>query len=271
MTGHRNLDPPPRSPVGGTGFDPSTVLGKVMTVLHAFGIDDTALTFSEIQRRTGIAKGTLHGLLANMVEVRLLDRVDNGYRLGGQLFELGMRASVERSLLELAIPFIEDLYVRTRETVHLGVMEGGEVMYLSKIGGHRQAAAPSKLGGRMPLHCTAIGKILLANADASVRLAVLAGSLPRHTPKTIVHPGVLARQLERIKIEGVAFEYEESALGIVCVAAPVRVEGRGVVAAISVTGPSARFDPSAHASSVRAAADELGNVLTRRQRFSADS
>ncbi|MFC9978416.1 IclR family transcriptional regulator [Gordonia sp. NPDC127522] len=250
------------------GFDSSTVLGKVMVTLHSFRIDDAALSFSEIQRRTGIAKGTLHRVLGDMVEVRLLDRADDGYRLGGQLFELGMRASVGRGLLELAIPFLEDLYVRTRETVHLGVLDGNEVMYLSKIGGHRQAAAPSKLGGRMPVHCTAIGKVLLAHAAPDVRNAVLAGPLPRHTPHTIVHPGVLNRQLERIVVEGVAFEAEESTLGIVCVAAPVRLAGGDAIAAISVTGPAVRFDPAAHAASVRAAANELGNVLTRRERLS---
>ncbi|WP_439032982.1 IclR family transcriptional regulator [Gordonia terrae] len=242
-----------------------------MTVLYAFRIDESALPFSEIQRRTGIAKGTLHGVLRDMVAVRLLDRAGTGYLLGGQLFELGMRASVERSLVELAIPFLEDLYVRTSETVHLGVMEGIEVVYLSKIGGHRQARAPSKLGGRMPLHCTAIGKALLANADPSVRSTVLAGALRRHTPRTIVQPGVLNRQLDRIMAEGVAFEYEESAVGIVCVAAPVRLAGGEVVAAISVTGPPARFDPSAHTSSVRSAADHLGTVLDQRRGLTGDT
>ncbi|MDJ0429014.1 helix-turn-helix domain-containing protein, partial [Rhodococcus fascians] len=89
-------------------------------VLHAFTIDDSTLSLAELVRRTSIPKGTLHRVLSDMVAVRMLDRTDAGYRLGGSLFELGMRASVERSLLEVAIPFMEDLYVRTHETVHLG-------------------------------------------------------------------------------------------------------------------------------------------------------
>ncbi|MBC2641019.1 MULTISPECIES: IclR family transcriptional regulator [unclassified Rhodococcus (in: high G+C Gram-positive bacteria)] len=250
-------------------FDRTTVLGKVMSVLHAFTVDDSAVSLAELCRRTSIPKGTLHRVLADMVAVRMLDRTDAGYRLGGSLFELGMRASVERSLLEVAIPFMEDLYVRTHETVHLGVLDGTEVVYLSKIGGHRQASAPSRIGGRMPVHCTAIGKVLVAHADNALQEQVLAAPLPRYTPRTIVLPGPLRTQLDRIATEGVAYEYEESATGIVCVAAPVR-DGENVVAAISVTGPSHRFRPEAHTSSVRTAAEGIGVTLARRSRLLAE-
>ncbi|NKY28646.1 IclR family transcriptional regulator [Nocardia gamkensis] len=237
-----------------------------MAVLEAFSIDDTALSLAELARRTGMPKGTLHRVLADMVAVRLLDRTEAGYRLGGHLFELGMRASVERSLLEVAIPFLEELNARIHETVHLGVLDGTDVVYLTKIGGRRQASAPSRIGGRMPAHCTAIGKVLLANADAALRDQVLAGPLRRHTPRTMILPGTLRNQLDRIAADGVAFEFEESAPGLVCVAAPVR-EADQVVAAISVAGPSHRFHPENHAAAVRAAAEGIGLTLTRRARL----
>jgi DNA-binding IclR family transcriptional regulator len=246
--------------------DSSTVLGKIMAVLEAFSIDDTALSLAELGRRTRIPKGTLHRVLSDMVAVRLLDRAESGYRLGGHLFELGMRASVERSLLEVAIPILEELNARIHETVHLGVLDGTDVVYLTKIGGRRQASAPSRIGGRMPVYCTAIGKVLLANADAALRDQVLAGPLTRHTPRTMVLPGTLRNQLDRIAADGVGFEFEESAPGLVCVAAPVREENR-VVAAISVAGPSHRFHPDAHAAAVRAAAEAIGLTLTRRARL----
>ncbi|QSE87452.1 IclR family transcriptional regulator (plasmid) [Rhodococcus pseudokoreensis] len=249
-------------------FDRTTVLGKVMMVLHGFTIDDSTLSLAELVRRTSIPKGTLHRVLSDMVAVRMLDRTGTGYRLGGSLFELGMRASVERSLLEVAIPFMEDLYVRTHETVHLGVLDGTDVVYLSKIGGHRQASAPSRIGGRMPVHCTAIGKVLLAHADNALREQVLSAPLAHYTPRTIILPGPLRTQLDRIAAEGMAYEYEESATGIVCVAAPVR-EGEDVVAAISVTGPSHRFRPDNHTSSVRTAAEGIGITLTHRSRLRA--
>jgi DNA-binding IclR family transcriptional regulator len=152
-------------------IDTNTVLGKAVSVLLAFTVDDHVLTFTELRRRAGLAKGTLHRVLNDLVGVRLLDRTADGYRLSGQLFELGMRASVERGLLEVATPFMEDLYECTHETVHLGVPEGKEVVYVGKIGGYRQAPAPSRIGGRIPLHCTALGKALLAHSPKELSCA----------------------------------------------------------------------------------------------------
>jgi DNA-binding IclR family transcriptional regulator len=245
--------------------DAGSVLGKALAILRSFGADEPVLTLSEITRRTGIPKPTVHRMANDLVDLALLDRVTGGYRLSGGLFELGMRASAERTLLEVAIPFLQDLYERTHETVHLGISDGRAVVYVGKFGGHRQAKAPSRIGGRMPLHCTAIGKVLLAHADAEVRASVLAGPLERRTAHTIVAPGLLARQLRSVLDEGVAFEREESTLGLLCVAAPVLDgDGRDALAAISLAGPVGRFRPEAHANAVRAAAQALGSVLARR-------
>jgi DNA-binding IclR family transcriptional regulator len=244
--------------------DLDTVLGKAVTILRAFAADDQAVPLAELVRRTGLHKATVHRLARDLVANRLLDRSDDGYRPSGGLFELGMRASLERSLLELAMPFLQDLYERTHETVHLGVREGTEVVYVAKIGGHRQVTSPSRTGGRMPLHCTAIGKVLLAHGGAELRRSVLTAPLERRTARTVVAPGLLQRQLDDTLETGVAFEHEESALGIVCVAAPVISRAGDALAAISVTGPITRFRPEAHVSAVRAAATGLASTITRR-------
>jgi DNA-binding IclR family transcriptional regulator len=273
-------DPQPDPPLLG-------VIGKVAVILDAFTAQDRGVGFAELQRRTGLPKATLHRLTGELVTARLLDRVDGRFRLGGHLFELGMRASLERGLVEVATPYLEDLYERTHETVHLGLREGLEVVYILKIGGHRPARAPSRLGGRMPLHATAIGKALLAYAAEDVRKAVLGGPLKRLAARTLTAPGVLAAQLAEIVASGVAFEFEESAVGIVCVAAPIlaggnagppggvaeqaiggggvkSVLGGGVVAAVSVTGPAGRFHPRRHADAVRTAAAGISAALARR-------
>ncbi len=250
------------------GPDRTTVLGKVLVVLHAFHPDDDAVSLAELGRRTGLPKTTLHRIAADLVQARLLDRVGGGYRLGGQLFELGMRASVERGLLDVAIPFMQDLYERTHETVHLGIREGIEVVYVEKIGGHRQANTPSRVGGRMPLYCTALGKALLAFSPRDVLERVVAAGLQRHTPRTIIAPGLLRGELRKAVREGVAFEHEESAPGIVCVAAPVRGADEQALAAVSVTGPVTRFRPEQHVASVRAAADGIATTLARRRALS---
>jgi DNA-binding IclR family transcriptional regulator len=248
----------------GSGIDRRTVLGKVVTVLYAFTADDHGVSLAELGRRTGLAKATLHRVVGDLVEVGLLDKVDAGYRLSGAVFELGMRASVERGLLEVATPFMEDLYERTHETVHLGVLEGTEVVYVGKIGGHRQVAAPSRIGGRMPLYCTAIGKALLASSGPELLARVVEEGLSRLTPRTITAPGLLLRQLVKAVEDGVTFEYEESATGIVCVAAPVLDRRDRPLAAVSVTGPVTRFRPEAHAVSVKAAAAGIAATLARR-------
>ncbi len=242
-----------------------TVLGKAVAILRAFRVDDRLLPLAELVRRTGLPKPTVHRVAADLVHHRLLDKTEHGYRLAGGLFELGMRAATERTLLELAMPFLQDLYERTHETVHLGVREGTEVVYVAKIGGHRQARSPSRTGGRMPMHCTAIGKALLAHAEADVRTAVLGGGLARWTPHTVVAPGLLEKQLARVLETGLSYEREESSPGLLCVASPVLDEtGRTALAAISVAGPVGRFRPEAHENAVRAAAASIASVAWRR-------
>ncbi|MFE7414013.1 IclR family transcriptional regulator [Streptomyces laurentii] len=246
--------------------DSDTVLGKALAILRAFGPSDSVLPLAELVRRTGLAKGTAHRVAGDLVHHRLLDKTEHGYRLSGGLFELGLRAANERTLLEVAMPFLQDLYARTHETVHLGVREGQEVVYLAKIGGHRQAKAPSRTGGRMPVHCTAIGKMLLAYAGEDERTTVLTAPLERRTPHTVIAPGLLRRQLVKAVETGVAYEREESTPGLLCVAAPVLTpDGQTAIAAISVTGPVGRFRPESHANAVRAAATALGSTLARRR------
>ncbi|SDC60601.1 IclR family transcriptional regulator [Rhodococcus tukisamuensis] len=244
-----------------------TVLGKAVTILRSFRPEDQALPLAELVRRTELHKATVHRLAGELVANRLLDRVDSGYRLSGGLFELGMLASLERSLLEMAMPFLQDLYERTHETVHLGIRDGHDVVYVAKIGGHRQANAPSRTGGRIPLHCSAIGKALLAYSDPELQREVLSAPMARRTPHTVVAPGILRKQLTKVVETGVAFEREESALGITCVAAPVLGRDDEPVAAISVTGPTSRFRPEMHVSAVRAAAASLGSTYVRRDQL----
>jgi DNA-binding IclR family transcriptional regulator len=241
-----------------------SVLSRAVLLLDAFTADDHDLPLAELVRRTGLPKTTAHRMLGELVTLRLLERTDAGYRLGGRLFELGMRASVERGLMEVAIPYMEDLYERTHETVHLGVREGTEVVYVAKLGGHRQAVAPSRVGGRMPLYCTAIGKALLAFGPAGLVDEVAEAGLVRRTPRTIVAPGVLRRQLMTIRESGISYEHEESTVGLSCVAAPVLDPGEQVIAAVSVTGPVTRFRPESVASTVHAAAAGIAATWARR-------
>lgn len=240
------------------------MLGKAVLVLRAFTADDRGVTLAELGRRTGLAKGTLHRVCGDLVGAGLLERRQDEYRLGRLMFELGMRASVERDLLEVATPFLEELRAAVNETVHLGVRDGTEVVYIAKLVGHRQAQAPTRPGGRLGLSCTAVGKALLAHAPPGVLDNVVRKGLTRHTPRTVVAPGILADQLAQVRATGVAFEFEESRVGLVCVGAPVLDRNGEVVAAVSVAGPVTRFNPRAGADRVRAAAGGISATLARR-------
>lgn len=116
----------------------------------------------------------------------------------------------------------------------------------------------------MPVHCTALGKVLLANAGTETQASVLAAGLSRRAPRTITSPRVLSSQLTTIAETGIAFEYDESAIGIVCVAAPIADSDGAIVAAVSVTGPATRFTPANHRAAVRAAAAGISMTLSRR-------
>lgn len=245
----------------GARVPPNSVLGRTMALLTAFRPGDAELTLAELSRRTGIPKPTAHRLLAELSTWNVVERTPDGIRLGMGLFELGQLAPLQRGLHEAAAPFLADLFEATHETVHLAVPDGIDVVYVQKLPGRRGPKVDSRVGGRMPAYCTGVGKALLAFAPPERLAAVLDAGLARRTPRTVVAPGLLHRELARIRRDGVAEEHEESTVGIACVAAPV-LDGSGhAVAAISITGWAHRLDTGRLAPAVRTAALGLSRVL----------
>ncbi|MFJ9173898.1 IclR family transcriptional regulator [Streptomyces sp. NPDC102360] len=243
-------------------YDRTKVLDKAVLLLFSFTAEDHSVSFSELMERTGFPRATLHRTLSDLVAVNLVERTpERGYRLGRDLFQLGLRVFNERKLLEVATPFMEDVYERTHQTVHLGIVDHTDVVYVAKIGGHRQAVMPSRVGGRMPLYCTAVGKALLAHSSDELLDRVLREGLEPRTGRTVVSAHALRQQLATVAAAGVAYEYEESARGIACVAAPVLDRGNAPIAAISVTGPLPGFRPERHSRAIRIAAASIAAAL----------
>ncbi|MFC4948011.1 IclR family transcriptional regulator [Pseudonocardia sp. GCM10023141] len=240
---------------------PNSVLGRTMALLTAFRPGDTELSLAELTRRTGIPKPTAHRLIAELTTWNVVERTPKGIRLGMALFELGQLAPLQRGLREAAAPFLADLFQATHETVHLAVPDGVDVVYVQKLPGRNGPSVASRIGGRMPAYCTGVGKALLAFAPPGRLGEVVAAGLVRRTPRTVVAPGLLEKDLARIRESGVAVEHEESTVGIACVAAPV-LDGSGhAVAAISITGWANRVDTNRLAPAVRTAALGLSRVL----------
>lgn len=235
------------------------MLDKAALILDAFHPSGGELRLSELVARTDLSKTTAFRLAGNLVRLGFLEHDGEHYRLGNHLFELGSLVSRRLDLRETALPFLQDLYESTRQTVHFGVRDGFDVVYVERIHGHDSLALPSRIGGRLPLSCTAIGKALLAfckeeTCDLDTR------ELPRLTPYSITDPVALRTALEQVQVSGLAYEEQEAALGVSCIAAPV-FAGATVVAALSVAVPQQQFRPAHLAPAVRTAALGLSRAL----------
>jgi len=239
-----------------------SALGRAFAVLDSFGSDESSVSLSELSRRTGLPKATMHRILYQLCLLNVVERTPNGYQLGMRLFELGARPPRSRDLRE-AVSILGDLRDATHETVHLAVLDDGDVLYIEKLVGHNGPPLASRVGGKLPAHCTGVGKALLAFGPRESAEAVLRSSLRRMTPRTIVLPGPLSRELVKIRRDGVAYEFEESTLGVVCVACPVMGANGVAEAAISLTGWTHSFDPVRFAPAVRTAALAISRQLAQ--------
>jgi IclR family transcriptional regulator, acetate operon repressor len=203
------------------------------------------LGVTELGRRLDVHKATASRLVSTLAERGLVERdpTSERYRLGFGLIRLAGAAIAGLDLVRTAHPILEDLAERTRETVNLGVLSRGDVVYVDQVAGTHSIVSVSWVGRGTPLHCTSNGKALLAWMDEEGRDRLLATPLTRMTDATIVDPGVLRTQLQDVRTRGYAQTIEELEEGLNAVAAPVRGADGQVVAAVSVSGPAFRMRP----------------------------
>ncbi len=176
-----------------------------------------------------------------------------------------MLVSTPSTLRELAIPYAHNLNEVTHLTSNLAVRDGAEIIYIEKISSRTLKVPHSRLGGRATLHATGLGKAILAFSDPDFIESVLRGELVAKTSKTITDPEVLRKELAQIHESKVAYDVEESQLGMFCVAAPVFARRNVVVGAISVTGATALAQAQHFAPAVRTTAMALSRALEMRR------
>jgi len=239
-----------------------SVTARVLRVLAAFSAERPELTLTEISRRAGLPLTTAHRLVGELAEWGALERaVDGRYRIGLRLWEIGALAPRGLGLRESAMPFIEDLYAVTKQNVQLAVLDGSEVVYLERLSGRGAVKVITRVGGRLPLHATGVGLVLLAFAGPKLQEQVLAAPLKRYTSRTICNPDELRRRLAEVRRTGVAVSDRQIELVALSVAAPVRGQRGDVVAALSVVVPAESSDVRAYVPVVRAAARGISRVL----------
>jgi DNA-binding IclR family transcriptional regulator len=242
---------------GNTRNPGQSVSARLLAVLAAFEGDRAALTLTDIAAATRLAPATAHRLVGELVDWGALVRTEKGqYVVGQRLWKLGMRAPVQADLREIASPFLHDIYGATLATVHLAVRDGDQVLYLDRLAGHASVPAVSRIGARLPLHTTGVGKVLLAYAPEEVQDRVLV-SLTRATPYTVTQPGTLRGELRRVRRDGFARTVEEMTLGACSVAVPVqRVDG-DVIAALGIVVPDLGRDRAKLVAALQVAAQGI--------------
>jgi len=247
--------------VAGNSTAPGTsVTARALAILGAFDERHRRLTLTRLAERAGLPVATAHRLVAELVAWGALARTETGeYVVGRRLWDLGLLAPVQTGLRQAASPFLHDLYGATLATVHLAVRDGLEVLYLDRLAGHASVPVVSRIGSRLPLHATGVGKVLLAHAPAEVQEQALA-RLARVTPYTVTQPGTLRRQLARVERDGFATTVEEMSLGACSAAVPIR-RGEEVVAALGIVVPSLKKDRPRLVAALQVAAQGVGRSL----------
>ena len=250
---------------GSTEWRGRSVISKVVALLDAFTATSPELTLGELAARTGLPVSTTYRLVSELVDWGGLERVPGGgYRIGLRMWEIGTLAPRGESLREVALPFMSDLYEATREHVHLAVLDGTEVLYVEKLAGRNAVQAKTRRGGRLPLHATAAGKVLLAAAPESLFHEIVAAGLRRYTAHTIIAPGHLRRALTEIRRSGIGYAREELTVGLNAVASPVLDADGTAVAALSVTLLSGRTELRRLGPAVHTAAISVSRALQQR-------
>ncbi|GAA3731230.1 IclR family transcriptional regulator [Plantactinospora mayteni] len=240
----------------------SSSLSRALSLLDAFDKGDGELTLTELADRAGLPKSTAHRLVGDLVRWRALERTPHGLRLGMRLFELGHLVPSPRELRDIALPYLEDLHTTTRKTVNLAVRDGIDIVYVEKLLAPNEPVPHSRAGGRLPMHCTALGKAILAYSPPALLDEVVAAGLRRMTPKTIQDPRALRTELAAVRERRIAYDVEESRIGLHCVAAPLFDRRGEVVAAVSVTGMQSRSTARHLAPAVLTASLSLSRQLS---------
>ncbi|WP_328459226.1 IclR family transcriptional regulator [Amycolatopsis sp. NBC_00438] len=218
-----------------------SVISRVVRVFETFGPDTPALRVSDVARRAGLHVATASRLIDELVGHGWLRRdPDRRVRVGVRLWELASRASPTLGLREAALPFMEDLHAVVGHHTQLAVLEDREVLFVERLSAPGAVVNVTRVAGRLPLHASSSGLVLLAHAPAELREEVLAGPLPAYRRTTLTEPARLRRFLADVRRDGYAYcagFIDEETTGI---AVPLRGPAGDVAAALSVIVPTGR-------------------------------
>lgn len=225
-----------------TDLAPESSLARGLRVLTHLALAGRPLGVTELAHHFGVPKSNMHRHLNTLVGQGFASRLAGGrYRASLKLWQLGLATYNSLGIVRLARPALDDLVEASEETVHLSVLDKGDVLYVDKIDSPQPVRAYSRLGGRAPAHCVATGKALLAHLDPTRLDALVGNGLARHSSQTITDAGTFEAHLAQIRAAGFAVnrgEWREDVYGL---AAPIRDAAGSIVAAVGISGPKQRL------------------------------
>ncbi len=201
------------------------------------------VTLSNIADVLAIDKSTAYRMLNTLVEAGYVvrDHISKRYSLSYKVVHLSRNLLAENEVSRLSRRVLETLTAATHETVHLNILDGHQTVLIQKVKGTQLVAVDFQIGDRSQLHCTSIGKVLLAFQDVRLIEEVIAAGLPRMASNTITDPAILRKELHRIRSQGYALDDREFSDNMRCIAAPVFEQDERVRMGISISGPDTRF------------------------------
>ncbi|MBC6495636.1 IclR family transcriptional regulator [Microbacterium sp. CFBP9023] len=212
-----------------------SVTERLIRVLETFTPARTVQSAAEIGRRAGLPASSAHRIVGELVDAGMLERDDDRrIRIGMRLWELATRSSHALRLRQAALPFMERVQSRVREHTQLAILEQDEALFLERLSSPESGSNVTRVAGRLPLHASSSGLILLAYADRAVQERVLAGPLPAVSAETITDPAALRRKLAEVRAVGHAAAPGYIEAVSTGVAVPVHDETGSVAAALSV-------------------------------------
>ncbi len=237
-----------------------TSSSRVLALLGAFSDGAQTMSLTELAHASDLPVPTAHRLLGELCDWGAVERMpDRRYQVGLRLWQIGSLAPQHRNLRAIALPFMEDLYEVTHENVQLAVRDGKSALYLDHISGRRSVGTITEVAGRLPLHATGVGKVILAFSEPELLESVLRDGLRRCTRYTITSPERLNEAVNHVRQTHLGFSVEEMTLGASSAAAPIFGADRALSASLAIVVHSST-DLRRLAPAVRAAA--LG--VTRR-------
>jgi len=245
---------------------PIKVLNKTFSILETLLQQGSAMNMTEISKKLDLYPSTTHRILDTLKHWGYVEQEPNNqeYQLGLKVLELGMAKLQQMDLAREATPYLKELVKQCNETVHLGVLEKEEVLYLAKEESSQTIRMISYVGKRAPLHCTALGKVLLTYLSAEERKKILGEKvLPRLTENTITNKSELEKELSKVREQGFALDREENEKDVRCIAAPIRNYQGEVIAALSISSPVFRIDKNAQ-NNLKKALIEASEKISKR-------